>query len=61
MLAKISELEEDLKVAKKSERRSANEVERLSGQNSGLLKEVEKQHEDLKKVKFNLTFFNVMW
>jgi hypothetical protein len=50
-LTKIADLESDLKAAKKGERRAASEVERLSSHNGGLLKEVEKQHEDLKKVK----------
>ena len=50
LLAKIADLESDLKLTKKSERRAANEVDRLSTQNGGLLKEVEKQHEELKKV-----------
>ena len=51
LLSKITDLESDLKKAKKGERRAVNEVDRLSTQNTGLLKEVEKQHEDIKKVK----------
>lgn len=51
LLAKITDLESDLRVAKKGERRAVNEVDRLSSQNGNLLKEVEKQHEELKKVK----------
>ncbi len=59
LLSKIADLESDLKNANKGERRAVNEVDRLSAQNSGLLKEVEKQHEELKKVKGILlpTFF----
>ena len=51
LLAKIADLESDLKISKKGERRAVSEVDRLSAQNGGLLKEVEKQHEELKKVK----------
>lgn len=51
LLLKIEDLEADLKIAKKGERRAVSEVEQLSSQNAGLLKEVEKQHEELKKVK----------
>ena len=54
LLSKIADLESDLKNANKGERRAVNEVDRLSAQNSGLLKEVEKQHEELKKVKLIL-------
>ena len=50
LLTKIADLESDLKVAKKGERRAVNEVERLLSQNGGLLKEVDKQHDELKKV-----------
>ena len=50
LLTKIADLESDLKIAKKGERRVVNEVERLLSQNGGLLKEVDKQHDELKKV-----------
>ena len=51
LLSKITDLESDIKNAKKGERRAVSEVERLSAQNGGLHKEVEKQHEEIKKVK----------
>ena len=50
LLTKIADLESDLKIAKKGERRAVNEVDRVSSQNAGLLKEVDKQHDELKKV-----------
>ena len=54
MLAKISDLETDLKIAKKGERSALSEVERLSTQNGILLKEIEKQHEEAKHLKSDL-------
>lgn len=54
LLAKISDLETDLKFTKKGERNALSEVERLSTQNGGLLKEIEKQHEETKKLKSDL-------
>lgn len=54
LLTRISDLEGDVKIAKKGERIALSELERQSSQNAGLLKEIERQHEEAKRLKSDL-------